>query len=128
MTTKPSRRDVLGAVAGAAAVLTLTGAAHAQSRTPFAQWVATFRARALARGISGDTYDRVMGSIKPDTTVFAQVSNQPEFQEEVWQYINRRVSEWRIIAGKEKAKEHAALLGRIERDYGVAPAIMLALW
>ncbi|MFL5042085.1 MAG: lytic murein transglycosylase [Xanthobacteraceae bacterium] len=122
-----SRRDVLAA-AGAAA-LALAGDAHAQSpRMPFPQWVATFRARALARGISGATYDRVMGAIKPDNTVFAQIRNQPEFNEQLWQYLNRRVSDWRIMTGKEKAKEHAGLLSRIEKDYGVEPAVIVGLW
>src|SRR5215510_2731800 len=128
MTENHSRRDILAAVAGAAAALALLGAGDAKARVGFGQWVATFRARALARGISGETYDRVMGSVKPDMSVFEQISNQPEFNEEVWQYINRRVSDWRINVGKEKAKEHAALLASIERDYGVQPAIMLALW
>src|SRR5262245_37907413 len=129
-----TRRGVLGgagapqAAAVAAALLWPSAASAAPSRTPFPQWVATFRARALARGISGDTYDRVMGSIKPDTSVFEQISNQPEFKEEVWQYLNRRVSDWRITAGKEKAKEFAALLSRIEKDYGVEPGVMLGLW
>jgi lytic murein transglycosylase len=123
-----SRRDVLAAAASAAA-LALAGDAHAQSpRMPFPQWVATFRARALARGISDATYDRVMGATKPDTTVFAQIRNQPEFNEQLWQYLNRRVSDWRIMTGKEKAKEHAALLSRIEKDYGVEPAVILGLW
>src|SRR5262245_39754 len=124
MTGNHSRREILAAVAAAAAALALPGSGDAQARTPFGQWVATFRARALARGISGDTYDRVMGSVKPDMSVFEQISNQPEFNEEIWQYINRRVSDWRITAGKEQA----TLLARIERDYGVQPAIMLALW
>jgi membrane-bound lytic murein transglycosylase B len=124
-----SRREVLGAIAGAAATLANAGAAQAQSSSiPFPEWVAAFRDRALARGISGATYDRVMASVKPDTTVFEQIRNQPEFKEEIWQYINRRVSDWRIITGKEKAKEHAALLARIEQDYGVEPGVILGLW
>jgi membrane-bound lytic murein transglycosylase B len=124
-----SRREVFGAIAGAAAALASAGATQAQSSSiPFPQWVAAFRGRALARGISGATYDRVMASVKPDTTVFEQIRNQPEFKEEIWQYINRRVSDWRIITGKEKAKEHAALLARIEKDFGVEPGVILGLW
>ena len=124
-----TRRDLLTAAAGAAAALAWTGAAQAQSsRMPFPRWVATFRGRALARGISGATYDRVMGSIKPDMTVFGQIRDQPEFNEQLWQYLNRRVSDWRIITGKERAKEHAALLGRIEQDFGVERAVILGLW
>jgi lytic murein transglycosylase len=124
-----TRRGILAGAASGAAALLLPGGARAQAaRTPFAQWVATFRARALARGISGATYDRVMGAVKPDMTVFEQIRNQPEFKEQLWQYLNRRVSDWRIITGKERAKEHAALLARIEKDYGVEPAVILGLW
>jgi membrane-bound lytic murein transglycosylase B len=125
-----SRRELLVAAASAAAALVLAGAgeAQAQSRTPFSQWVAAFRARALARGISGETYDRVMASVKPDNSVFEQVRAQPEFTEELWQYLNRRVSDWRIMTGKEKAKEHAGLLARIERDFGVGRGVLLGVW
>ena len=63
--------------------------------------------------------------IPPST---AQIRSQPEFNEALWQYINRRVSDWRIITGKARAKEHAPLLARIESDYGVDRYIMLALW
>jgi membrane-bound lytic murein transglycosylase B len=55
-----------------------------------------------------------MGNIKPDTSVFELNRSQPEFNEQVWQYLNRRVSDWRIVTGKEKAKEYAPLFARIE--------------
>jgi lytic murein transglycosylase len=95
---------------------------------PFAQWAAAFRSRARARGISDATYNRVMGSIKPDTSVYALDRAQPEFQEEVWQYLNRRVSDWRIQTGIVRAKEYAPLLERVEREYGVGRYTMLGLW
>jgi lytic murein transglycosylase len=95
---------------------------------PFEQWVTAFRPRALARGISGETYDRVMKGLKPDTSVYALQAAQPEFQEETWQYLNRRVSDWRMQTGKQAAREHAALLARVEQDYGVDRYLLLALW
>ena len=49
-----------------------------------------------------------MGAVTPDTSVFAQLRAQPEFTELMWQYINRRCSDWRVITGKERAKEYAA--------------------
>jgi membrane-bound lytic murein transglycosylase B len=123
-----SRRTFLAhAMAGTAAALPL--AAHAQTASSsFEAWRDGFRSRAVARGISAATYTRVMGSIKPDTTVYSQIRSQPEFSEALWQYINRRVSDWRIITGKARAKEYAPLLDRIERDYGVDRYTMLALW
>ena len=85
--------------------------------------------RALARGISAKTYDRVMGGLKPDTSVYALQRAQPEFHEQTWQYLNRRVSDWRITTGKEDAKEHRRRCStRIEKDYGVDRYLLLALW
>jgi peptidoglycan lytic transglycosylase B len=124
----PTRREVLLLGAGTAAALAC-GPAHAQvGRQPFAQWVESFRPRALARGVSEATYRRVMSGLKPDTSVYALDRAQPEFNEELWQYLNRRVSDWRIQTGKERARQHAALLARIEGDYGVDRYHLMGLW
>ncbi|HMK69670.1 MAG TPA: lytic murein transglycosylase, partial [Xanthobacteraceae bacterium] len=80
----------------------------------FDQWVAAFGTKALARGITSETYARVMSGLRPDTTGLEAIAHQPEFDEQLWQYLNRRVSDWRIITGKEKAKEFAPLFSRIE--------------
>jgi membrane-bound lytic murein transglycosylase B len=123
-----SRRTALQALAAATALI-LPASGLAQSpQQPFDQWVEAFRARAIGRGISDATYTRVMHGLKPDTTVFEQLHNQPEFNEQLWQYLNRRVSEWRITTGKEKAKEYAPLFERIEHDFGVERSVMLGVW
>ena len=122
-----SRRAALLGALGAGAGLAFNGRALARP-AGFDRWVSAFRERAVRRGISGATYDRVMGAVTPDTTVFAAVRSQPEFTELLWQYINRRCSDWRVITGKERAKEYAPLLKRIEADYGVDRYILLGLW
>ena len=118
-----TRRSLLGV---AAATVLLPHAAFGQSA--FETWVANFRRRALARGVSEQTYARVMNGLKPDNTVFAEFRSQPEFTESLWQYVYRRVSDFRLITGREKLRAHAALLDRIDRDYGVDRHIMVALW
>jgi lytic murein transglycosylase len=124
-----SRRQTMRFIAGAVAALAATDPARAEiNRAAFDQWVAAFRPRALKRGVSEATYTRVMRGLTPDTSVFAQMRNQPEFNEKLWQYLNRRVSDWRIVTGKEKAKEQAPLLSRIEKDYGVSRDVILGLW
>ena len=69
-----------------------------------------------------------MSGIKPDTAVYALVARQDEFTEELWQYLNRRVSDLRIRIGRERAQQYAPLLGRIEQDYGVDRFLLLSLW
>jgi lytic murein transglycosylase len=123
-----TRRAWLATALGATASLALIGEALAKQTPAFARWVAGFRARAIARGVSEQTYDRVMSAVTPDTSVFEQFRAQPEFTEQVWQYINRRCSDWRVITGKERAKEYAGLLTRLEKDYGVDRYTMLGVW
>ena len=124
----PTRRALLRSGLAAGALLAHPLAAFAAAPPGFDQWRDGFRARALAKGISDATYTRVMGRIEPDMTVFRQMQKQPEFNEQIWQYINRRVSDWRIIAGKEALKQNEALFARIEQDYGVERGTLLALW
>src|SRR6267143_3790025 len=123
----PTRRAVLKAGIGAGTLLATSLAAFA-APPGFDQWRDGFRARALAKGISDATWTRVMGRIEPDMSVFRQMQKQPEFNEQIWQYINRRVSDWRIIAGKEALRRNEALFARIEKDFGVERGTLLALW
>jgi len=118
-----SRRAVMG---GAFGLLCLPRSALAQSS--FDAWVQSFRPRALARGISAATYDRVMGSIQPDMKVLEQQRAQPEFTESLWQYLYRRVSDFRIRTGRDRARELSSLLARLERDYRVDRYTLLSVW
>src|ERR1700758_631827 len=112
---------------GAAAFVVHPPAARA-APPGFDAWRDGFRARALAKGISEATWTRAMARVEPDMSVFKELRNQPEFNEQIWQYINRRVSDWRIINGKIALKENAALFARIEKDFGVERGTLLALW
>src|SRR5206468_6389579 len=122
----PTRRALLQGGIGAGALLVTGLPALAAAPPGFDQWRDAFRSRALAKGISDATWARVMGRIEPDMSVFKQMQNQPEFNEQIWQYINRRVSDWRIIAGKEALRKNEALFARIEQDFGVERGTLLA--
>jgi membrane-bound lytic murein transglycosylase B len=123
-----TRRALLRSGIGGAVLLTHRFTVFAAAPPGFDQWRDRFRARALAKGISDATYSRVMGRIEPDMSVFKQMRDQPEFNEQIWQYINRRVSDWRIINGREALRKNEALFARIEQDYGVERGTLLALW
>jgi peptidoglycan lytic transglycosylase B len=123
-----NRRALMTAALGAIMSLAFRERGFAAQTPAFTHWVANLRPRALTRGISERTYDRVMGELTPDTSVIAQLDAQPEFTELMWQYINRRCSDWRVITGKVRAKEYADLLASIEKDYGVDRYIILGLW
>jgi lytic murein transglycosylase len=130
MTTHDSlidRRRLLRSGLGAGALLAMPGTAFA-APAGFDAWRDGFRAKAIAKGVSDATYSRVMGRIEPDMSVFTKMQKQPEFHEQLWQYINRRASDWRIAAGKEALRKNDAVFDRIERDFGVERGTLLALW
>lgn len=94
----------------------------------FGDWVGTFRPRALAKGVSPATYDRVMRATVPDTAVYRFDKAQPEFQEPIWRYIERRSSEYNVETGRKRIREYAALWDRLEAKYGVDRWTLCALW
>src|SRR5689334_3341434 len=106
-----TRRALLQSTLGAATLLAVPRRVFA-SPPGFDEWREGFRARAMSKGISAATWQRAMARVEPDMSVFKQMRNQPEFHEQVWQYINRRVSDWRIINGKIALKNNEALLAR----------------
>jgi membrane-bound lytic murein transglycosylase B len=124
----PTRRCLLRSGLAVSALVAHPLVALAAAPPGFEQWRDNFRARAAAKGISDATWLRAMGRIEPDMSVFKQMQSQPEFNEQIWQYINRRVSDWRIISGKEALRKNESLFARIEQDYGVERGTLLALW
>jgi membrane-bound lytic murein transglycosylase B len=123
-----TRRALLRSGINVALLCTNPLAVFAAAPPGFEQWRDAFRGRAIAKGISQATWTRVMGHLEPDMSVFQQLRDQPEFNEQLWQYINRRVSDWRITAGKEALRKNEALLARIEGEFGVERGTLLALW
>jgi membrane-bound lytic murein transglycosylase B len=122
-----TRRALVRAGVAAGALIANPLAAFA-APPGFEKWRDGFRAKAMAKGVSETTFTRVMNRLEPDMSVFKEIRSQAEFNEELWQYINRRVSDWRIIAGKEALRKNAALFSRIEQDFGVERGTLLALW
>lgn len=94
----------------------------------FEVWLLGMRSRALAKGVSAAVFDRVTIDLKPDTSALEQVNRQAEYTERIWQYLNRRVSQWRIDTGRERARQHQDLLEKIERVYGVDRFVVLSIW
>ncbi len=94
----------------------------------FADWRARMRARALAQGISAATFDRAFAGVEPDPEIVELDRFQPEFTRQIWDYLDRAVSETRIANGRRLAGRYADALGRIEATYGVDRDIIVAIW
>src|SRR5690242_14782709 len=95
----PSVRAVIVGATVATLVVAATAVADRPDRT-FREWVDAFHPRARAAGISDETWASTMKDISPDMGALELSHSQPEFNEALWQYLNRCVSDWRIATGK----------------------------
>ena len=91
-------------------------------------WIAAFRPRALAVGISQATLDAVLTGMQLRPDVVEKDRNQTEFTRTIWDYLDKAVSDDRIAAGQKALKRRGALLRRIEAKYGVDRQVLLAIW
>ena len=129
MTNKrPSR---LLALAAAIAALAGTGAHAAScgnSAAGFEPWLQRVKADAARQGISQRAIDGATAGVTYDANVVRLDRSQRSFKLSFEQFYARRVSSSLISRAKGKLQQHAALLDRIEKRYGVPPAIIVAIW
>ncbi|MEO8241851.1 MAG: lytic murein transglycosylase [bacterium] len=91
-------------------------------------WVAEFRPRALAAGISEVTFDRVMPGVQFRPDVVERDRRQDEFTKTIWDYLDKAASDDRIAAGQKALKKYTRLLDQIEAKYQVDRQVVLAIW
>lgn len=103
-------------------------AAHGQPIESFDSFIANFEAKALAAGITRETYQAAMIGLTPDPATPELVSAQPEFTTAMWDYIDLRASPRRITNGKAAMASNAALFADIGKRYGVEPHLLGAIW
>jgi len=110
------------------AFLGLASPAFAQPVESFESFIKNFEATAVAAGVTHETYAKAMYGLKPDENVPALVTAQPEFTTPLWDYIEKRVTDWRLEKGKESIAQNQALLTAIGDKYGVDPYLLASIW
>ena len=117
----------------AALVLSLlfaTSASAAQCGGDFGTFIAAMAREAQAAGVARATIDSAFAGIAPNAAVLAFDRRQrgmfhaKSFEE----YAAARVIPARINRARKLMQSHAALLARIERQFGVPPAVIMAIW
>lgn len=97
-------------------------------RPLFAEWLKQFRAEAEATGISAATLDRALTGLEPLHIVIERDRTQRELTLSVADYVKQRVTKAMIRNARAAARQHAALLRRVERQYGVPAETVIAVW
>jgi peptidoglycan lytic transglycosylase B len=118
-----NRRELLAAAAFCAA-----SPAFARATGDFSSFVASFRAAALAAGVSAATFDSVASGLALDPALTGKRAAQGEFVQPLKSYVEAAASPARAAKGRAMAKEYAAPLREISARTGAPAAMIVALW
>jgi lytic murein transglycosylase len=95
----------------------------------FNAFVVSMSAEAAAAGVSQGVISQALGGVTADAAVLRfDQAQRYTFHKSFEQYVATRVGSGRIRTGQAMLQRHAALLSRIERQYGVPPQILVAIW
>jgi membrane-bound lytic murein transglycosylase B len=103
-------------------------AAEPAPPSPFQTWLDGFRLQAAAQGISQATLDAALTGLQPLEKVVEADRRQPEFLDTFLDYLDKRLSDTRLRGGQEMLAREAALLGEVERRYGIPARYLVAFW
>ena len=91
-------------------------------------WVAAFKGRASAQGISGNTLAQGFRGAGYLPGVVKRDRNQTEFSRSLEDYLAIAASDERVSKGRAAFARHRSTLSAIENRYGVAAEIVAAVW
>lgn len=94
----------------------------------FDAWLAGYRDRAAARGISASTMTAAFRHAGYLPEVVEKDRNQTEFTRTTEDYLNIAMSDERLSMGRQKYAALGGVLRAIESRYGVEPHVVTAFW
>jgi lytic murein transglycosylase len=112
-----------------AACLATGSAEAARCGGDFNSFVASISAEAASAGVSQSVISQALGGVQQDMGVLNFDRRQRgTFNKSFEQYVATRVGSGRINGGRAMLQRHAALLSRIEQQFGVPREILVAIW
>jgi lytic murein transglycosylase len=95
----------------------------------FGAWLSAFKEEAAASGVSRAVLERALHDVRYDPRIIARDRGQGDvFKKSFEDFSSRLVTPRRVSRGKALMRRHAALLGKIERQYGFPGAVVVAIW
>jgi membrane-bound lytic murein transglycosylase B len=108
--------------------LTQTSTAPAEPPVPFNVWLAELIHEANEKGFSEGLVQDTLVGIEPLPRVIQADRSQAELSPGLDRYLSTRITRTVVNRGRALAREHRALLTRIEKEYGVQRRFLLAIW
>ncbi|MBA5778815.1 lytic murein transglycosylase [Stappia sp. F7233] len=94
----------------------------------FESWLAEFKRSAVAQGISPRTVSAALDGVRYDSKVVRLDRSQKSFKLSFDEFRKRRAPQGTINAGRRQLSANQRLLARVEKTYGVAPEVIVAIW
>jgi lytic murein transglycosylase len=94
----------------------------------FAAWLDGFRQEADAAGLSQQTIAAALGDVAYESGIVAKDRAQGVFRQSFEQFSSRMVSPYRLQKGASLLQRYRATFTRIEQQYGVPGAVLVAIW
>jgi len=116
------------AAAAAFGLLLTGGASGATDETTFRACLERIGDRARQAGISEPVIRDVLAKARPVERVIELDRSQPEFTRSFADYYGRRVTEERVLRGRETLDRHRNTLTAAQRRYGVPAHYLVAFW
>ena len=101
----------------------LTTSVFASNHT-FEDFLVQIRQMATEQGVSKTTIDKAFFQLSPRPDALKEDRKQPEFNQNFWSYVNKRVTQTRLNNGYDTLKQNSSLLNKTTQQYGV-PAYVL---
>jgi len=101
----------------------LTTSVFASSHT-FEDFLVQIRQMATEQGVSKATIDKAFFQLSPRPEALKEDKKQPEFNQNFWAYVNKRVTQTRLNNGYDTLKQNSSLLNKYTQQYGI-PAYVL---
>jgi lytic murein transglycosylase len=103
----------------------------------FRDWLEKLWPEAQRQGVSRATFDAATRALEPDLSLpdllipgrpRGPQPDQPEFVQTPADYLKESTIERLAAQGRKLKTEHRATLAAIEKEFGVAPGIIIAIW
>ncbi|WGD28624.1 lytic murein transglycosylase [Ancylobacter sp. WKF20] len=114
--------------AGPASAQGAPAAACGNSGAGFNEWLEGFKRQAVAQGVSARTVAAALNGVTYDAQVVGTDRGQKVFAQSFFEFSDRMVANYRIQQGRQLIQKNQALFDRIEQQFGVPGAVLVAFW
>jgi lytic murein transglycosylase len=94
----------------------------------FEPWLAAFKKKAAAEGISRRTISSALDGVTLDEAVLRRDRGQSFFAQSFLSFSEKLAKDYRITNGRKKIAANKRYFDRAEKEYGVPAAVITAFW